>query len=301
MAPVPIIRIHWTWIPFSTTRPNFPSSGPYRSLLPPNSQLLNANRQILGLHTCFNVISCSPCWHIPIARNHLLLCDLQFSVLLASHVLSIPSTLSSSLYIQLVLGPQTLTKTHVQVTGQVLLILSSLPPGKDKEKASAKHKSTSVFFVILYTVPSTATISTALGLGGASDKWLCGLDDQNSSIKPTAAETSRTKLLTTIRSAVEGGRSQAAAAAFIKWVSQDGDEESSDINRGPKPALSRLLEYNFVKELLNIILLRMQPNSNVTAAGAASAYSPEIIRYLLEKQVVCSAMIEGPGGLLGAL
>ena len=190
----------------------------------------------------------------------------------------------------------------MQVTGQVLLILSSLPPGKDKEKASAKHKSTSVFFVVIpYTVPSTATILTALGLGGASDKWLRGLDDQNSSIKPTAAETSRTKLLTTIRSAVEGGRSQAAAAAFIKWVSQDGDEESSDINRGPKPALSRLLEYNFVKELLNIILLRMQPNSNVTAAGAASAYSPEIIRYLLEKQVVCSAMIEGPGGLLGAL
>ena len=57
-----------------------------------------------------------------------------------------------------------------------------------------------------------------------------------------------------------------------------------------------------MKELLNIVLLlRIQPNSNVTAANAASAYSPEIIRYLLEKQVVCSAMIEAPGGLLGAL
>ena len=168
----------------------------------------------------------------------LLLWDLQFSVLLASHTLSIPSTLSSFLYIQLVLGPQTLTKTHAQVTGQVLLILSSLPPGKDKEKASAEYKSTSVLFVVPYTVPSTATISAALGLGGASDKWLHGLDDQNSSIKPTAAETSRAKLLTTIRSAVEGGRGQAAAAAFIKWVSQGGDEESSNIDRGPKPVVS---------------------------------------------------------------
>ena len=163
-------------------------------------------------------------------------------MLLASQTLSIPSTLSSSLYIQLILGPQTLTKTHTQVTGQALLILSSLPPsfppGKDKEKASAEYKSTSVLFVVPYTVPSTATISAALGLGGASGKWLRGLDDQSSSIKPTAAEMSRAKLLTTIRSAVEGGRGQAAAASFIKWVSHDEDVESPDIDTDPKPVVS---------------------------------------------------------------
>ena len=171
----------------------------------------------------------------------LLLWDLQFSVLLASHTLCIPSTLSSSLYIQLVLGPQTLTKTHAQVIGQALLILSSLPPslppGRDKEKAGAECKSTSVLFIVPYTVPSTATISAALGLGGASGKWLRGLD-QDSSIKPTAADTSRAKLLATVRSAVEGGRGQAAAAAFIKWVLQDGDGESTDIDTDPKPVVS---------------------------------------------------------------
>ena len=70
MVPLPIIPVHWTWILFSSTRPNIPSSGPCRSLLPPNSQLLNTKRQILGLHNCFNVISCSPCRRIPIARNH---------------------------------------------------------------------------------------------------------------------------------------------------------------------------------------------------------------------------------------
>ena len=170
----------------------------------------------------------------------LLLWDLQFSVLLASHTLSIPSTLSSSLYIQLVLGPQTLTKTNVQVTGQALLILSSLPPsslpGKDKEKVGGEYKSTSVLFVVPYTVPSTATISAALGLGGASAKWLHGLNDQSSSVKPTEAERIRAKLLTAIRSAVEGGRGQAAAAAFIKWVSHDG--ESSDKDTYPKPVVS---------------------------------------------------------------
>jgi hypothetical protein len=53
------------------------------------------------------------------------------------------------------------------------------------------------------------------------------------SIKPTATDTSYTshaKLLTTIRSAVEGGCGQAAASAFVKWVSQDGDGEPSDID-----------------------------------------------------------------------
>lgn len=70
MALIPIIRVHWTWIPFSSTPRNFRSFGACRSLLPPNSQRRNTNRQILGLHTRFNVISCSPCRHIPIARNH---------------------------------------------------------------------------------------------------------------------------------------------------------------------------------------------------------------------------------------
>ena len=55
-----------------------------------------------------------------------------------------------------------------------------------------------------------------------------------------------------------------------------------------------------MKELLNIVLLlRLQPN--LTATNASSAYSPEIIQYLLGKQVICSAMIESPGGLLGVL
>jgi hypothetical protein len=61
------------------------------------------------------------------------------------HTLSIPSTLSFSLYIQLVLGPQITTKTHVQVTGQSLLVLSSLPPslafGKSKEKVTLRTAS----------------------------------------------------------------------------------------------------------------------------------------------------------------
>ena len=196
----------------------------------------------------------------------ILLWDLQFSVVLASHSLSLPSSLSSPLYFQLVLGPQTLTKTHAQVTGQALLILSSLPPSSlsgKVEKASAEHKSTSVLFVVPYTVPSTATISAALGLGRASGKWLRGLDNHTSSVKPTAAESSRAKLLTTIRSAVDGGRGQAAAAAFIKWVSQDEDGETSDLNMNPKPAVSIFVISFRKKKTLQICLFcRIYLDSN---------------------------------------
>ena len=189
----------------------------------------------------------------------ILLWDLQFSVLLASHTLSLPSSLSSSLYFQLILGPQNVTKTHAQVSGQALLILSSLPPSSPPgkvEKASAEYKSTSVLFVVPYTVPSTATISAALGLGGASDKWLRGLDNHSSSIKPTAVEMSRAKLLTSIRSAVDGGRGQAAAAAFIKWVSQDEDVETSDVNTYPKPVVYSFL-FKKRKSLQNRIFNRI--------------------------------------------
>jgi hypothetical protein len=69
----------------------------------------------------------------------------------------------------------------------------------------------------------------------ASGKWLRGLCDQSSSIRPPAAETSCTKFLTTKRSAVEGGRGQVAATAFIQW--QDGDGEALDIDTDPKPVV----------------------------------------------------------------
>jgi hypothetical protein len=135
-----------------------------------------------------------------------------------------------------------MTKTRTQVTGQALLIISSLPPSPPPgEKVSTQYKSTSVLFVVPYTVPSTSTISAALGLGGASEKWLRGLDEQNSPVKPTAFETSRRELLNTIRLAVEGGQGQTAAAAFMRWVSKDGDGESSDIDPDPKSVVSIFL------------------------------------------------------------
>ena len=55
------------------------------------------------------------------------------------------------------------------------------------------------------------------------------------------------------------------------------------------------LDYNFVKDILNIVL------SSDSKTNSAAAYSPDIIQYLLKRRTVCSAMVQIPGGLLGAL
>ena len=55
------------------------------------------------------------------------------------------------------------------------------------------------------------------------------------------------------------------------------------------------LDYNFVKDILNIVL------SSDSKTKSAAAYSPDIIQYLLKRRTVCSAMVQIPGALLGAL
>ena len=103
---------------------------------------------------------------------------------------------------------------HIGAWGIIVLninvsMLPSLPPspvpgkgkGKEKEKAAAEYKSTTVLFVVPYTVsvPSFSTVSAALGLGGVGERWLCGSDEQGSPVKPTADEANYVKLSSTIQ------------------------------------------------------------------------------------------------------
>ena len=55
------------------------------------------------------------------------------------------------------------------------------------------------------------------------------------------------------------------------------------------------LDYNFVKDILNIVL------TSDSKTNTLATYSPDVVRYLLERRAVCSAMVQMPGGLLGAL
>ncbi|KAH9482205.1 hypothetical protein JR316_0004300 [Psilocybe cubensis] len=216
----------------------------------------------------------------------LLLWDLQFSVLLASHSLPIPTTLNSSaLHVRLVQGSQTLTKTETQAIGQAILILSSMPSSDSSE--SKNNKTSSVLVVVPYSVPVQSTIAAAMGKGDAGSKWLRVPGEEATAAQQSPEEKAKAKLLSTMRTAMQGGRPQAAVAAFMKWA--------------PKPETDKnvasTLEYNFVKELLSIVLLDLSPGTKPTPGN----YQPDVVRYLLEQRVVCSAMISTPGGLLGAL
>ena len=56
-----------------------------------------------------------------------------------------------------------------------------------------------------------------------------------------------------------------------------------------------MLDYNFVKDILNIVF------TSDSKMNSGATYSPDVVRYLLERHAVCSAMVQMPGGLLGAL
>jgi len=62
-----------------------------------------------------------------------------------------------------------------------------------------------------------------MGRGGASKKWLRGSEEQTLSESVRPEDTARVNLLATMRTAMQDGRPQVAAAAFMKWAPK-GDE-----------------------------------------------------------------------------
>ncbi|KAJ7063545.1 hypothetical protein C8F01DRAFT_1133448 [Mycena amicta] len=186
----------------------------------------------------------------------LLLWDLQYSVLLASHSFPIPSTLSSLPKISIALS---LTTSASQ---QALLILSAPP----SDSAPPKSARSSIFAVPLM-FPKSSTLGNAMGRAGAGAQWLD---------LPVPEETSRTKVLSAVQKALANKNPEAAEEAFFTW-------ETSEREAGSETAFGHL----FVSDILAAVL---QPSG---------AYSPRIIKFLLEKRIVSASMVEG--GLLAAL
>ncbi|KAJ7090344.1 hypothetical protein B0H15DRAFT_930478 [Mycena belliarum] len=196
----------------------------------------------------------------------LLLWDLQYSVLLASHVLSIPSTLSH-------LSEFSITLSLLETTSrQAILILS--PPTAD---APAKSATRSSILVVPLGVPSMSSISNAMGRALSGAQWL---------VQPSANDAlgpARVKVLTAIQTAMANGEAQAAEKAFE--------------TRTSLPAFTSLMQrcvplgHSFVRGILVAVLLPAKPSS--------APYSSALVRFLLERRVVSASMIEG--GLLAAL
>ncbi|PBK67026.1 hypothetical protein ARMSODRAFT_1020992 [Armillaria solidipes] len=189
----------------------------------------------------------------PDRKIALLLWDLRFSVLLASHSLSIPSG-----------SEDKTTLSLVSASSEVLLIVSPGPSEK------VKSTSRSSVLVVPYAVPASSTIANAMGRASSAAPWLAK--------RPSTSQLDRSQeaLLAEMRSAMEQGRPQSASMAFSKWEKKAKGKLDSESQVS--------FRYVFVKELLAAVLQPGKP--------ANLPYSSEVVRHLLERGVVNANMVE---------
>ncbi|PFH50149.1 hypothetical protein AMATHDRAFT_48133 [Amanita thiersii Skay4041] len=255
---------------------------------------------------------------LPLTSSHVLLAgissskdivlhiwDLQYSVLITTHVLPLPSVFASSpAPYTLTLVPSFPTSSSSAtaqkpplVDSQALLVLA--PPsqtnpsgkamnGSSKSKSKSKPAQAapvpSTIFVIPYVVARQSTIANAMGRASASAQWIAPSEDDEGGDEDErdGLDEGRRKVLKAMQEAMVGNRPQAANEGFLKWekASQqgvDGDQDqSSKVTYG----------YGFVKRVLEVVL---QPEKN----PASVIYSSEIVRHLMQRRVVSAGMVEG--------
>lgn len=150
----------------------------------------------------------------------LLLWDLAYSVLLASHSFTIPSSVSfnskEGISVELVYATST----------QALLALS---PRTSKTTSSSAPKPKSAILIVPYTAPSVSTIANAMGRADSAKKWLAKAATA-STTKPfhIGVDATRANVLKTMRAAVEQNRPEAADVAFFEWLEK---EQKAQVSR----------------------------------------------------------------------
>ncbi|THG96364.1 hypothetical protein EW026_g5455 [Hermanssonia centrifuga] len=225
----------------------------------------------------------------------LLLWDLQYSVVLASHVITIPSTVHRSKRhgISLHFGGAE------PDLSQALLVLSpgsqpSLTNGDSGARSAADSAAQkSSVLVVPFSVPPTSTIANALGRAPASNKWISPSKSRDSQSSAGGVNDAQDKVLKAMSAAMDSKRIQGADEAFFAWVSE-AQAKVDSANAAPKKLAAKLpLGHQFVKRVLEVVL-RSPKNPD-----ADILYSPKVVRYLLEKRLVSAGMV--PGGLFSAL
>lgn len=140
----------------------------------------------------------------------ILLWDLQYSVVLSSHTLPIPSALTQAdkkgLSLELV-GAGT--------TQAILVLTPSNNPLKGKSSDTTSSLRSTVL-VVPFTTPLTSTIAGAMGRASGSAKWI--FQDESLVSQPSELDDSQISLLQTMRTTVDQNRPEGASTAFFEWV-----------------------------------------------------------------------------------
>ena len=175
--------------------------------------------------------------------------------------------------------------------GQVMLTLSPRMP-----LVEVKSNYRSSVLVVPINVPSTSTISNAMGRAVAGEKWIAKTPVSsangvaNGTVttgSTTRLEASQDSLLRKLHTLILQKRPQAADEAFFAWVGQEGkrklDSEGSH---------TVLFGYEFTKQVLETVL-------QLYKGGTEVLYSGNVVRSLLERKVIVARMV--PDGLLSVL
>lgn len=207
----------------------------------------------------------------------LLLWDLRYSVVLASHRFSIPAKLSTSKGVSLGLIPASNTLA--------LLSVSSGPVNKSPKTSSA-------VLAVPVTAPATSTIANAMGRASSSAQWLAKSEALfNGNVPHAAFNSDRRDLLDKLRTALRQSHPEAADSAFFEWLEKHSSS-SATIDTQHIEQGDLLFGHEFVREILDIVL--QSPSKS-----AATLYPAKTVRHLLENRVVTASMLSQ--SLLGLL
>ena len=175
--------------------------------------------------------------------------------------------------------------------GQVMLTLSPRVP-----LVEIKSAYRSSVLVVPINVPSTSTISNAMGRAAAGEKWVAKTSASsangvaNGTItagSTTRLEASQDSLLRKLHTSISQKRPQAADETFFAWV---GQEEKRKLDSEGLHTV--LFGYEFTKQVLETVL-------QLDKGGAEVLYSGNVVRSLLERKAVAARMV--PDGLLSVL
>ena len=222
--------------------------------------------------------------------------DLQYSVLLASHSMPMPSSLSPSekrgLRLELISGSTTQA------------VLGITPAMSSKKGKGTDTSLRSTILIIPFSVPPTSTIANAMGCASNNSHWI-SQDTASAAIFSELDDTQET-LVGSMRTMVEQNRPEAASVTFFEWADasrgQQGTSNGRSVGILSGSCLLRTLillslqndvplGHQFVKEVLQIVL---QPSKTGNIP-----YSSKVLQFLLEKRAVSSTILEG--GLLKCL
>lgn len=208
----------------------------------------------------------------------LLLWDLRYSVVLASHRFSIPtklSTLKGNVSLGLIPASNTLA----------LLSISSVLVNKSPKTSSA-------ILAVPVTVPATSTIANAMGRASSSAQWLAKSETlSNGHVPHVPFDSDRRDLLDKLKAVLRQNNPEAADSAFFEWL-EKRSRSSTTVDMQHVELGDLLFGHEFVREILDIVL--QSPSKS-----AATLYPAKTVHHLLENRVVTASMLSQ--SLLGLL